>query len=64
MVSKWLEMPKVTFLLTAMIQGATLLEDSVDDFRRETTLLCYFQCKPSRNSCVTSSVGTLTLVTR
>lgn len=36
--ANWLGMPRVTFLLDAMRHGATLLDDSADDFRRETSL--------------------------
>ena len=39
MAAKWLDTPRITFLLKAMEQGGMLLEDSGDDFRRETTLL-------------------------
>ncbi|WLE95460.1 MAG: UPF0175 family protein [Candidatus Electrothrix communis] len=39
MAAKWLDIPRITFLLKAMEQGSMLLEDSEDDFRRETTLL-------------------------
>ncbi len=39
MAAKWLDIPRVAFLLKAMEQGGLLLEDSADDFRRETTLL-------------------------
>ncbi|MDD5298302.1 MAG: UPF0175 family protein [Rhodocyclaceae bacterium] len=31
----WLGVPRATFLLDAMRRGATLLDDSEDDFRRE-----------------------------
>jgi hypothetical protein len=31
-------MPRASFLLDAMRHGATLLDDSEDDFRRETNL--------------------------
>ena len=34
--ASWLGIPRTTFLLDAMRHGATLLEDSDDDFRRET----------------------------
>jgi hypothetical protein len=34
--ARWLGVPRATFLLDAMRRGATLLEDSEDDFRRET----------------------------
>jgi predicted HTH domain antitoxin len=39
MAAKWLDMPRAVFLVQAMEQGAALLEDSTDDFRRETLLL-------------------------
>ncbi len=39
MAAKWLDMPRAVFLVQAMEQGAALLEDSADDFRRETLLL-------------------------
>jgi predicted HTH domain antitoxin len=39
MAAKWLDMPRAVFLVQAMEQGAALLEDSADDFRRETRLL-------------------------
>lgn len=40
MAARWLKMPRVYFLLKAMQEGgATLLEDSDDDFSRETALL-------------------------
>ncbi|MCI5211631.1 MAG: UPF0175 family protein, partial [Candidatus Electrothrix sp. ATG2] len=39
MAAKWLDIPRVTFLLKAMEQGGVLLEDSADDFRRETMQL-------------------------
>jgi predicted HTH domain antitoxin len=39
MAAKWLDIPRATFLFKAMEQGAELLEDSADDFRRETLLL-------------------------
>ncbi|HYN78272.1 MAG TPA: UPF0175 family protein [Lamprocystis sp. (in: g-proteobacteria)] len=35
----WLRIPRVTFLLRAMEAGACLLDDSADDFARETSLL-------------------------
>lgn len=38
MASRWLGIPRVTFLLDAMLQGAILLDDSEDDFRRESQL--------------------------
>jgi predicted HTH domain antitoxin len=39
MAARWLDMPIAAFLFKAMEQGAALLEDSADDFRRETRLL-------------------------
>lgn len=33
--ARWLGVPRATFLLDAMRHGATLLDDSEDDFRRE-----------------------------
>ena len=33
--ASWLGVPRITFLLDAMRHGATLLDDSDDDFRRE-----------------------------
>lgn len=39
MAARWLDMPRATFLFKAMEQGAALLENSSDDFRRETKLL-------------------------
>jgi len=39
MAAKWLGIPRITFLFRAMDAGAELLEDSADDFRRETSLL-------------------------
>ena len=39
MAAKWLEMPRITFLMQAMEAGAELLENSQDDFARETALL-------------------------
>ena len=35
----WLEMPRAEFLYLAMQAGATLLDDSEDDYNRETALL-------------------------
>ncbi|MDG4596168.1 MAG: UPF0175 family protein [Candidatus Contendobacter sp.] len=35
----WLEMPRAEFLYLAMQAGATLLDDSTDDYNRETALL-------------------------
>jgi len=37
--ARWLDMSRAAFLFKAMEQGAALLEDSTDDFRRETRLL-------------------------
>lgn len=34
--ARWLGVPRATFLLDAMRRGAPLLEDSADDFRRES----------------------------
>ncbi len=39
MAAKWLDIPRATFLFKAMEQGAELLEDSADDFRREILLI-------------------------
>ncbi|MCX7069118.1 MAG: UPF0175 family protein [Methylococcales bacterium] len=39
MAAKWLEIPRIHFLMQAMEQGAELLENSQDDFARETALL-------------------------
>jgi predicted HTH domain antitoxin len=39
MAANWLGISRVTFLFKAIEQGGVLLEDSVDDFRRETKLL-------------------------
>ncbi|MHB1358332.1 MAG: UPF0175 family protein [Rhodocyclaceae bacterium] len=36
--ASWLGIPRASFLLDAMSRGATLLDDSEDDFRRETNL--------------------------
>jgi hypothetical protein len=36
--ARWLSVPRAHFLMDAMRHGATLLEDSDDDFRRETSL--------------------------
>lgn len=38
MAAQWLGVPRVHFLLDALRAGATLLEDSEDDFRREAAL--------------------------
>jgi predicted HTH domain antitoxin len=35
----WLEMPRAEFLYLAMQAGAMLLDDSEDDYNRETALL-------------------------
>jgi predicted HTH domain antitoxin len=39
MAARWLEIPRTQFILMAMEAGAELLEDSEDDFQRETSLL-------------------------
>ncbi|WPL18999.1 hypothetical protein Thiowin_04103 [Thiorhodovibrio winogradskyi] len=39
LAAQWLGMPRVHFLLMAMAAGAELLEDTEEDFRRETALL-------------------------
>lgn len=39
LAAKWLNMPRTSFLMQAMDAGAELLEDSEDDFMRETQLL-------------------------
>ncbi|EIC23697.1 UPF0175 family protein [Thiorhodovibrio frisius] len=39
LAAQWLGMPRVHFLLLAMAAGAELLEDTEEDFRRETALL-------------------------
>lgn len=39
MAAKWLEIPRISFLMQAMDAGAELLENSEDDFLRETALL-------------------------
>lgn len=40
MAARWLNMPRVHFLLKAMQEGSvTLLQNSKDDFTRETSLL-------------------------
>jgi predicted HTH domain antitoxin len=39
MAAKWLDMPRINFLMQAMDAGAELLENSEDDFLRETALL-------------------------
>ena len=38
MASRWLGIPRVTFLMDAMRLGNVLLDDSEDDFRRESQL--------------------------
>jgi len=35
LAAKWLDITRVKFLLKAMDEGATLLDDSKDDLRRE-----------------------------
>jgi predicted HTH domain antitoxin len=37
--ASWLKIPRAVFLIDAMRRGATLLEDSEDDFRRESAPL-------------------------
>ncbi len=39
MAARWLGIPRTAFLFKAMENGAELLEDSEDDFKRETALL-------------------------
>ena len=39
MAAKWLEIPRINFLMQAMDAGAELLENSEDDFLRETAFL-------------------------
>lgn len=39
MAARWLEISRINFLMQAMDAGAQLLENSEDDFMRETTLL-------------------------
>jgi len=39
LAAQWLAIPRVHFLLMAMEAGAELLEDTDEDFRRETALL-------------------------
>jgi predicted HTH domain antitoxin len=39
MAAKWLNMPRVTFLMLAMEAGAELLENTTEDFEREMALL-------------------------
>ncbi|MDO8812612.1 MAG: UPF0175 family protein [Gallionella sp.] len=36
MASRWLGIPRVAFLMDAMRQGIVLLDDSEDNFRRES----------------------------
>jgi len=37
--ARWLSMPRVEFLLKAGADGAVMLDDNEDDFRRESSLL-------------------------
>ncbi len=39
--ASWLRIPRAVFLIDAMRRGASLLEDSKDDFRRESTQLLH-----------------------
>ncbi|MBK8397928.1 MAG: UPF0175 family protein [Leptospiraceae bacterium] len=39
MGAKWLNIPRIHFLLRAMEKGVMLLENNEDDFLRETSLL-------------------------
>lgn len=39
MASDWLGIPRVRFLILAMEDGAVLLEDTDEEFARETSLL-------------------------
>ena len=39
MASSWLKMPRIAFLKLASNSGASLLQNSEDDYRRETSLL-------------------------
>lgn len=39
MAARWCGMPRIHFLLQAMQAGASLLEDTDDDYGRETLLL-------------------------
>jgi hypothetical protein len=39
MAAQWLGIPRAQFLIMAMAAGAELLEDTDEDFRRETALL-------------------------
>ncbi len=39
MASKWLEIPRVQFLMKAFSDGAELLDNNTDDLRRETSIL-------------------------
>lgn len=38
MAAKWLGVPRVRFLFTAMAQGAVLLEDTPEDLKTELSL--------------------------
>ncbi len=38
LAARWLGIPRSQFLLQAMAAGASLLDDSADDFRREESL--------------------------
>ena len=39
LAAKWLNMSRIHFLMQAMEAGAEFLDDSEDDFKRETQLL-------------------------
>ncbi|MCR4292511.1 MAG: UPF0175 family protein [Candidatus Kuenenia sp.] len=39
MAAKWLDISRISFLIKAMEGGASLLDDSLDDFQRETSQL-------------------------
>lgn len=39
LAAKWIGEPRVTFLIRASAAGIPLLDDSVDDFERERSLL-------------------------
>ncbi|MBT4288392.1 MAG: hypothetical protein HOD92_13780 [Deltaproteobacteria bacterium] len=39
LAAKWLDLPRVTFLMKAMDEGACLLDNSSDDFKREISQL-------------------------
>jgi predicted HTH domain antitoxin len=39
MAAKWLDIPRISFLMQAIDAGAELLENSEDDFLRETAFL-------------------------